>query len=316
MSYHHLTGKEREMIAQSIEKGQSIRTIARVLERSAGTISREVRRNTGQQGYTGPQAQACYKARRKNSHRKELHNNQRLCEYVIEKLGCAWSPEQIAGRIKLEYAQDKAMRISHSTIYRWLYEQRVAQASVLQLHLRHGRRKGVDKRGKFHGIRELKERSRQVLKRKRIGDWEADTIVSSNGRGNCLLSVCERKSRYCGLVLLRKRTAEEVMRGFWFLFEEKGLPLTTITADRGKEFACYAMVEEELRVPFYFTRPSSPWQKGSVENLNGLVRQFFPKGTQFQELTPQNVAHTMDLLNNRPRKVLNWLTPAEVLHLT
>ena len=205
--------------------------------------------------------------------------------------------------------------VSCSSIYRWLKKGLLEQSAALQVHLRHYKHQHGEKRGRFHGIRELNERSRQALWRKRVGDWEVDTIVSSNRKG-CLLSVCDRKSRYCGLVLLRSCSAKEAMRGFRFLFEDGKLPLKTMTGDRGKEFACYQEVEKTLGVPFYFTRPHSPWQKPSVENLNGLVRQFFPRGTNFQEMSQQEVTQVMDMLNHRPRKCLRFASPAEVLHFT
>lgn len=236
-------------------------------------------------------------------------------QYVREKLSQCWSPEQIAGRLRREYPQEPAKWVSCSSIYRWLKKGLLEQSAALQVHLRHYKHQHGEKRGRFHGIRELNERSRQALWRKRVGDWEVDTIVSSNRKG-CLLSVCDRKSRYCGLVLLRSCSAKEAMRGFRFLFEDGKLPLKTMTGDRGKEFACYQEVEKTLGVPFYFTRPHSPWQKPSVENLNGLVRQFFPRGTNFQEMSQQEVTQVMDMLNHRPRKCLRFASPAEVLHFT
>lgn len=155
------------------------------------------------------------------------------------------------------------------------------------------------------------------MKRKRLGDWEVDTIVSSKlGRTECLLSFCDRKSRYCGLVLLKNKKMAEVMRGFHFLFDCGTLPLKTFTSGRGSEFTCYNQVESTWEIPFYFTLPHSPWQKPSVENQNGLVRQFFPRGTNFHEISPEQVAFVMLTLNNRPRKCLGFKTPAEVLHLT
>ena len=184
------------------------------------------------------------------------------------------------------------------------------------MNLRHHGHLHGEKRGKFNGVRELKERSKLALRRKRLGDWEVDTIVSGVDRKDCLLSVCDRKSRYCGLVLLKRRSAPEVMRGFCFLFGALELPLQTITSDRGTEFACYKNVEAAWSIPFYFTMPHSPWQKPSVENQNGLARQFFPKSTDFAEISAEQVAYVMQSLNNRPRKSLGFLTPAEVLHLT
>lgn len=326
MSYHHLTLSERKFIALLLSNGASIRSIANSLHRSPSTISREIKRNrispfdqhklAHYRRYRFRIAHKKYLARIRRKH-KGKYDDRALVSYVQKKLLSAWSPEQVAGRLPLDFPQDPRMRLSHSTIYRWLHKDLISQAAALRLQLRHYGHEHGEKRGKFSGIREIKSRSKLALRRKRLGDWEVDTIVSSSrdGHPQCLLSLCDRKSRYCGLVLLKRRTAPEVMRGFRFLFGEASLPLETMTADRGKEFACFNDVEEEFGIPFYFARPSSPWQKPSVENLNGLVRQFFPRGVSFHEISQEDVSLVMNLLNNRPRKSLGFKTPAEVLHL-
>ena len=316
MSYHHLTREERGKLSLLYNNGVKIRQIARVLQRAPSTVSREVKRNRKQERYRAEDAHTAYVCRRRLPQPWKLKDPE-LENYVRAKLLLCWSPEEIAGRLPLEYPAQPRMRVSHSTIYRWLHRELLPQAASLKLKLRHhGRRRG-EKRGQFHGVRELTERSRQALKRTRIGDWEVDTILSA-GRQNrdSLLSVCDRKSRYCGLVLLRRTSAPEVLRGFQFLFGASKLPLLTMTADRGKEFACYKEVESIWKIPVYFCRPRSPWQKPSVENQNGLIRQFFPRGTDFKEITQEQVAQVMALLNNRPRKCLAFKTPHEVLHLT
>lgn len=297
---------------------QSIRAMGVVLGRSPSTISREIRRNMScyerSHGYYPVAAQKRYLSRI-HQRRPGKHENGEVRQYVEEKLLLAWSPEQVAGRWKLEHKHEPSQWISHSTIYRWLHRGYVSQAAALQLrHKRH--RNKPEARGRFNGVRTIQERSRQALKRTRLGDWEVDTIVSSHVHSKpCLLSLCDRKSRYCGIVLLRNRSAAEVMRGFEFFFNTSVLPLQTLTADRGKEFSCYQEVEDRWKIPFFFTNPHSPWQKPSIENLNGLVRQFFPKGTEFVEIPPDAVASVMHLLNHRPRKCLGFLSPYEVLHL-
>jgi len=316
VSYRHLTTCERKKIAKLYRYQYSLRYIANALGRAASTISRELGRNSENGSYKSKVAKEKYAARRLNCRPKGKFVDKELTTYVREKLASTWSPEQIAGRLPLDYPLATNMRVSHSAIYRWLHRNLFFQAAALKIHLRrHGHKHG-EKRGRFNGVRELKERSKLALRRKRLGDWEVDTIVSGVNRQACLLSVCDRRSRYCGLVLLKRRSASETMRGFQFLFGDGTLPLETITSDRGTEFACYKDVEEQWGIPFYFTRPHSPWQKPSVENLNGLVRQFFPKATNFQEVTQEHVKNVMDLINNRPRKSLNFKTPTEVLHLT
>jgi len=318
MSYHHITRKERGIISLLHHSGASIKTIAMHLCRSVSTINRELHRNQIEGKYRAAKAHEQCTNRRENSYRNKLQKKKELCTYITEKLLMAWSPEQIAGRLPLDYPADLSMRVAHSSIYRWLHKDLLTQAADLKVNLRHFNHHHGEKRGKFNGVRELKERNRAVLKRKRLGDWEVDTIISSEKQKypECLLSLCDRKSRYCGLVLLKRRSAQEVMRGFRFFFSSGKIPLETITSDRGTEFACYKEVEESMKIPFYFTRPYSPWQKGSVENLNGLIRQFFPKGTNFQEIDQKSVSRVMVSLNDRPRKVLGFRTPAEVLHFT
>ena len=316
MSYHHLSKKERKRIARLFGLQMGVRQIAKKLNRSASTISRELRRNSEDGRYRSQIAQEKYHERRPMYRPREKWIHSELVAYIRDKLMETWSPEQISGRLPLEYPARQDMRISHSSIYRWLHLGHLHQAAALRLNLRHHGHHHGEKRGKFNGVRELKERSKQALKRKRLGDWEVDTIVSSSQvHRECLLSVCDRKSRYCGLVLLKRRSSSEVMRGFHFLFDTVRLPLETVTSDRGTEFACYKDVEEHWNIPFFFARPHSPWQKPSVENQNGLIRQFFPKGTNFHEISQEQVSFVMNTLNNRPRKTLGFKTPAEVLHL-
>lgn len=317
MSYHHLNRKERKKLANLRRLRFSIRQIGKILNRSPSTISREIRRNSESGRYKCKTACQRYAQRRSRCKPKGKLAYAPLEAYVRDKLMQAWSPEQIAGRLPLDNPANPAMRVSHSSIYRWLHQGLLEQAAALRIHLRHHAHRHGEKRGKFNGVRELRERSKLALRRKRLGDWEVDTIVSSDrSHPECLLSVCDRKSRYCGLVLLRRRSAPEVMRGFHFLFDGGTLPLKTMAGDRGKEFACFEEVENCWQIPFYFCRPHSPWQKPSVENQNGLIRQFFPKGFNFHEITPSQVASVMSSLNNRPRKCLAFKTPAEVLHLS
>ena len=210
MSYHHLSRKERGMIALWENNRVPRREIARRLHRSPSTISRELANGKGEGRYRADEAQKRSVLRRQASHRTLRYQDPWIQQYVREKLSQCWSPEQIAGRLRREYPQEPAKWVSCSSIYRWLKKGLLEQSAALQVHLRHYKHQHGEKRGRFHGIRELNERSRQALWRKRVGDWEVDTIVSSNRKG-CLLSVCDRKSRYCGLVPLRNCSAKEAM---------------------------------------------------------------------------------------------------------
>lgn len=317
MSYNHLTLEERKIIAQMRKEKEAIRAIARELDRSPSTISREIRRNqriNKRHKLYGPwAAQRKYEARI-HQQRSGKYGEDALVNYVREGLKERWSPEQISEKMKREYPEDMEMRISYKTIYRWLEKEQISQASKLRKALRHYGHKHGEGRGRLRGVRELKERPEIIRRRERLGDWEADTIVGSErDSGPCLLSLCERKSRYGYLVLLKKKTKEEVERALQHVFAESELKLESITSDRGKEFYCWKDVEQSLNIQVYFTRPSSPWQKGSVENFNGLVRQYFPKGTDFRDVTDEQVRQAMDQINQRPRKCLNWKTAAEVL---
>lgn len=313
MDYHHLTPQERALIAQLWNNRICIRQIARRLQRSPSTISREIKRNRSGQKYLSVPAQVQYLERRMRCHRKRLYKDHRLTSYISEKLELSWSPEQIAGRIRLDYPKNQNMRISHSSIYRWLRADLLPRSVQLTMRLRHYGRQHGETRGYKAGAREIRERSKEVLRRKRLGDWEADTIVSGKARQKCLLNATDRKSRYCCLAVLRNTKREEVLRGFEFFFGNGRLPLHTVTSDRGIEFNCHHEFESRFEALYYYTRPASPWQKPTVENTNGLIRQFFPRGIDFTELTDEAVAFVMELLNNRPRKCLGWKTPAEVI---
>ena len=314
VSYHHLTLEERKKLSLLSENSYGIRAIAQELGRSPSTISRELKRNACYQeglgrAYRFLPADELYRSR---IHRRRAgkYGNGELSDYVRRHLLQTWSPEQVAGRIRLDYPDDRRMRISHSTIYRWLRLGRLEQAAAVTLRHK-GRRRGRH-RSHFPGIKLLKKRCLEAYRRQRIGDWELDTIVSANYSHSGLLSMCDRKSRYCMLFFLRNAKSNWAVYKILAAVSET-MPCLTFTADQGVEFDCYRQVEDELNIPFYFCSPHSPWQKGSVENLNSLVREFFPRGTDFRDISKEEVADAMSILNNRPRKCLGWATPAEVL---
>lgn len=294
----------------------SIRKIANETGRSASTISRELMRNMsfnkcGRYApiYRPVNADKKYQFRIHKS-RTGKYDRPELTDYVRSRLLRTWSPEQIAGRIQLDYPKNRCMRVSHSTIYRWLHRDLLSQAASIKL--RHAGHKHGEKRGTFVGARTIKQRCKEAYRRKRLGDWELDTVVSSSKQDKTgLLSMCDRKSRYCVIALLHRVRSNKVIYQALASVSEK-MPCLTFTADRGTEFGCFKKVEGELNVPMYFCNPGSPWQKGSVENLNGLIREFFPKGTNFGEISEAEAQRAMDILNNRPRKCLKWATPAEV----
>ena len=315
MSYKHLSRNERGKIALMLRHKVSIREISRKLNRSASTISREVKRNMQNNQYKADKAHSSYVENRSKCHRKKLYENIQIVDYVSEKLMSTWSPEQIVGRIKLEGFLNP---VSFTSIYRWLDEGLLPRAVQLKSHLRRFRkrkknRKKIDSRA---DARSIKERAKNVLKRHRFGDWEVDTISFGYfPNQKYLLNINERKSKYCALVLLRNIKREELMRAFTMCFENSKLPLKTMTSDRGMEFNCHKQFEAAFKIPYYYTDKGKPWQKPTVENTNGLIRQFLPKGTKIEEIPSEQIQNIMFLLNNRPRKSLGFRTPAEVLHL-
>ena len=249
MSYHHLTRAERGKIALMHNTKQPVRKIARAIGRSPGTVSREIERNKVGESYKSNVAQAKYNERRKRCRRRSRWKETALVEYVEDHLLLTWSPEQIANRIQMDYPADTGMRVSFGTIYRWLKEDLLGQAALLRQRLRHHGHRHGEKRGQFHGVRELNTRCKEAQRRKRVGDWEVDTIVSSRTVvKERLLCGVDRKSRFCAVVLIRNRTKKDVMRGFQVMLS--GLPVKTMTSDRGKEFACYQEAEDWFHAPF------------------------------------------------------------------
>ena len=327
MSYNHLSIVEREKILIYLTQGLSLCQIANLLGRNKSTISRELARNRGD--YLPSKAQARYRRRRKKCHPHRLLENPELFALVKKLfLGCQWSPEQIAARLKLE---NYPIQISYKTIYRAIYaemfdtpEQKRSTGNRGAIRkLRHRgkprRPKGyVSNRGKIPISHELSERPVEAKERRRRGDWEADTIIGFN-RKSGLLTLVDRKSRFLLAEKLSRMGSKEVETAMIKVL--CGQPLQSITPDRGREFQLHGKVTVALGVEFYFPPPPQPWQRGTNENTNGLLREYFPKGYDFTQLSEEDLQKVVDLLNHRPRKCLSYRTPAEIyfstmLHLT
>ena len=327
MSYKHLSITERELIAIHQAGGKSLCQIAKLLGRNKSTISRELARNGGD--YLPSKAQARYRRRRKKCRPHKLLENPTLFALVKKLfLGCQWSPEQIANRLKLE---NYPIHISYKTIYRAIYaamfdtkEQKRSTGNRGAIRkLRHcgkpRRRKGkVTKRGKIPISNELATRPVEANDRSRLGDWEADTIWGKNQK-NALLTLVDRKSRYLLCRKLGKLDCNQVEEALKMLLHEQ--PLHSVTPDRGREFRRHGNVTAALGVEFYFPPPHQPWQRGTNENTNGLLREYFPKGYDFTQLSDEDLRAVVNQLNHRPRKCLGYRTPWEVyfstmLHLT
>ena len=332
--YHHLSISEREKILVLRTEGKSLRTISEEIRRSVSTVSREVKRNSlSNQRYSAVEAQRKYRKRRKKCRRHKLLSNPRLKEIVIRLfLELQWSPEQISNRLLHEKSR---FTLSYSTIYRAIHaglfdtpEQRRSGGNRgVVRKLRHRgkprRRKGLaETRGKIVISNRIQERPKEAENRQVIGHWEADTLAGRTGSA-CLVTITDRCSRYLLAVEVTKKysasVADEMIALLSALSKKKR---RTITPDRGKEFSRHASVTKALDgLQFYFPDPHAPWQRGTNENTNGLLREYLPKSFDIALFSESDIADFINKLNFRPRKCLNWKSPHEVffnqvLHLT
>ena len=318
MNYKHITTNERCCIANFLSLGLSLRKIAKHLNRNISTISREVKRNSTNGKYLAHIACENYAKNRKNCGAKGKSSNPTLIKYIEDGLEKTWSPEQIAGRLRLDYQDDKSMKIGFKTIYRWLYQKNIAKGNVNRL-----RRKGKslnpkETRDKFNIGKSIKDRPKEVRKRETIGHWELDTVVSSRGKSKaCLSTFVERKSRFLIAQVMENR--KSLTLNFHCFTAFKDIPtnlIKTFTVDRGKEFAGYVDIENTLNIDVYFADEYASWQRGTNENTNGLLREFYPKKFDFSSINQKELDNIVTIINNRPRKCLGYKTPAEVFDAT
>lgn len=332
--YRHLSIYERERILVLYAKGEALRTISSEIGRAVSTVSRELKRNRlHDQGYSASEAQKNYRDRRTKSRRVKLLSNAELKEIVSRLfLEQQWSPEQISNRLEHEQGM---FNLSYSTIYRAIYagmfdtpEQKRSNGNRGAVRkLRHRgktrRRKGtIETRGKIVISNQIHERPKEANSRQVIGHWEADTLAGKGGSA-CLVTITDRCSRYllAGKVSKKDSTlvADEIIALLSALPKKKR---RTITPDRGKEFSKHTSVTKTLNgLQFYFSDPHAPWQRGTNENTNGLLREYLPKSFDIALSSDCDIADFINKLNFRPRKCLNWKTPHEVffnlsLHLT
>ena len=314
-TYSHITPFERGCIMALHELGYSLAAIATLLKRHRSTILRELNRNRSSDGtYSASKAQEQYDNRRLVCRRKRKLDDPELFALVKDRfLKEHWSPEQIQYRLRRE---DSPHSISYATIYRGIYAGRFNDPDWVksgEQRLRHRgkqrRRKGDPARDNFPVVHELSERPPEAQARARIGDWEADTVAGVVG-GAVLLTLVDRKSCYLHCVRLEKKTADNVNAGIFKVLA--GQIVHSITPDRGKEFARHAVVAEALGVKIYIPSPYQPWQSGTNENTNGLLREYFPKHQDIAQYPDEYIEKAVLALNNRPRKCLQWRTPYEV----
>jgi IS30 family transposase len=317
----HLTAAEREEISRGLVAGMSIRSLARQLDRAPSTISREITRNGGPQAYRAASADQQAWQRAKRPKACLLATNEPLRRVVADKLQGKWSPRQITGWLRVVHHNDPAMQISHETIYRSLFIQaRGVLKKELTAHLRSRRtiRRAKCATGKGQGRGQIvdaisiRERPAEAEDRAIPGHWEGDLI--SGSRNSHIATLVERHSRFVVLVRVENKNTDTVVAA---LTEKvQALPdglMRSLTWDRGKEMASHKVFTVSTDVQVYFCDPRSPWQRGSNENTNGLLRQYFPKGTDLSVFTQKELDEVAHGMNTRPRETLGFATPADTL---
>jgi IS30 family transposase len=310
----HLTVEQRYTIWVMAQQGLKQKDIALAIGKDKSVVSRELSRNCDNRNreYRADLAQRKYENRQKNKP-KHIRFTEEVKQYVDECLAKDFSPEQITGRAIVEGREC----VSHERIYQYVWKDKKA-GGHLHTHLRHkGRRyrkRGNDKdsRGIIKDRIDISQRPEIVDQKQRLGDLEIDTVIGQNHKG-ALLTINDRVSSYVIIEKLNGKDAKELAEKLMtrlFPYKEK---IHTITSDNGKEFAEHKMIGSELKVDFFFAKPYHSWERGANENTNGLIRQYFPKKTSFENLSEHDIKQVEDVLNNRPRKKLNFLTPNEFL---
>ena len=309
MNYSQLTRERRYQIYALKKAGQNQTQIALVIGCHKSTISRELRRNCGEKGYRPHQADEMAFDRQCDAYRSRIA--WQTWQQVEQRLRQDWSPEQIAGRLKLE----QQPTVSHECIYLYVYAEK-RRGGTLHQHLRRQKQQrkrdsGYIRRGQIPNRISIEKRPKIVARKGRFGDWEADTIVGARHKGG-LLSLVERKSKLIRLRKLATKSAAEMKDHSIALLAPLATRVHTITVDNGKEFCDHELIAAALQAHIYFAHPYASWERGLNENTNGLVRQYFPKKYHFASITDKDVQQVEDLLNDRPRKTLGYRTPNEV----
>lgn len=309
MKYHQLTPTERYQIEAGVSLGLSIKEISIRIKRHRSTIFRELKRNAhiSREGYSAIYSQSQYLDRRTQCRRKFLIQGS-LKRWINFRLNMQWSPEQIVGRRKIEGRSS----VGVETIYRYLYREK-RLGNPLWLNLRHARLR-QKKRFKHHRWPShltrpgLDQRPAVIEKRQRFGDFERDLIVGAERQGY-LLTIVDRKTKLTRIVKIDHPRAEPVHNAT--ISALHGLRVRSITNDNGFEFTGYKKTAKDLKAPIYFTRPYASWERGTVENTNKLIRQYFPKNTNLKEISNEKIKMVEMVLNYRPRKQLGYRTPIE-----
>lgn len=313
MSYSHFTIEERISIKHLLAKGVSIRQIANELGRSPSSVSREIKRNSHKPSrisgdtYTVTMAQLYVKKRLSKAH-NIVQFPLEVIQIIEQRIKETWSPEQIAAYYKNDGFP------CYKTIYKW-----ISDGTIINGNKRLLRRKGkggwYETRGKFNKGKSIRKRDKKIYKRANYGHWELDTVVSGLGKSKaCFITLVERKSRFYKAIKSPNRHSDVVARLIIdYLKQYPSELVKTITADNGTEFADWQTIEKELNCEVYFCDTFCAWQKGSNENSNGLLREFFPKGYNLSRYTQAYIDKKVSLINNRPRKCNNWISPSKLM---
>lgn len=313
MTYTRMTIEERSQIYALRQAGKGNNEIARILGRDKSTISREVKRNTGQRGYRYQQAHRMATERAKRPGRRRF--TEEVQADVVAGLQEGWTPEAICSRAKLE----GRAHVCKETVYKFIYEDSKSGGELWKSlpRSRRKRRKRIPRqsdrgRGKIPGRRDISERPPEVEYRILVGDWEGDLIQGAPGTGY-LVTLVERTTRFTLVGCVNTKEATEVAAEVIRLLGSIGIACTSITFDNGKEFACHADISDALKIDVYFARPYHSWERGTNENTNGLIRRLYPKGSSFADIGTVELQRIDRFLNDRPKKCLGWHTPREVM---
>lgn len=317
-SYTHFTLEERVCLQDLLSKGFSMRKIADILGRSPSSVSREIKRNApkyrphkrpnNKYWYQAWRANNLYIRRRREHAYRAIRPGTAEWDYIVDKLEKFWSPETICGRWGKEHPGEKPLH--YSTIYRYIAKKEFPNIA---------RKKNLRRKGKhyvhrdsnyntIHPDRTIPQWPEEIKQRTRIGDWEGDTVYGGAGKG-LLVTLVDRKGRFVRIGRVQSRDAGEVRAMIVKLLH--GLPVHSISLDNGSEFSQFRELEKDLNTKVYFAEPHKPWQRGTNENTNDLIRFFFPKGHDFHQTSDLEVALVEAMLNLRPRKCLNWMSPLE-----
>ena len=312
MSYIHLTIEERTSIAHLHKQGVSLRQIAITIGRNVSTIKRELDRNytlnkKGDNDYYPYSSQKRYEERKSEAH-NIIQFPLEVIQIIEQRIKETWSPEQIAA-----YYKNNGFPC-YKTIYKWINEGIIINGNKSLLR-RKGKGGWYETRGKQNRGKSIRKRDKRIYKRADYGHWELDTVVSGLGKSkSCFITLVERKSRFYKVIKSPNRHADVVARLIIdYLKQYPSELVKTITTDNGKEFAEWEQIEKELNCEVYFCDTFCAWQKGSNENSNGLLREFFPKGYNLSRYTQVYIDKKVNLINNRPRKCNNWISPSKLI---